>query len=61
MKKAVFRGAHKIFSGRERDFEDVRKILNKQDIDRTYIIQWLKEFDASFQGGFVNRFTSLLS
>jgi len=39
---------HKIFAGRPRDIEDVRTVLLKNpDVDRQYIREWLKEFDAS--------------
>jgi len=51
---------HKIFAGRERDIEDVRKILLKQKIDVEYVLYWLAEFDKSFDGGFMARFKSLM-
>jgi hypothetical protein len=39
---------HKIVAGRPRDIEDVKAILLKQsNYDRTYIGQWLAEFDRS--------------
>lgn len=39
---------HKIISGRERDLEDVKNILLKnQNIDEEYILKWLKEFEKS--------------
>ncbi len=39
---------HKIFAGRPRDLEDVRAIVIKNPgIDRTYIGNWLEQFDAS--------------
>lgn len=38
---------HKIFAGRPRDLEDVRIIILKNpEIDKQYIQEWLKEFDA---------------
>lgn len=43
---------HKVFARRPRDLEDARGILLKNsDLDRTYILQWLREFDASFPEG----------
>lgn len=51
---------HKIFAGREKDIEDVRKILQKQKVDNQYIIHWLAEFDKSFDGDFVEIFKSML-
>ena len=39
---------HKIFAGRPRDLEDVHSIVLKNPgIDRTYIGNWLEQFDAS--------------
>jgi hypothetical protein len=39
---------HKIFAGRPRDLEDVRTIIVKNpEIDRQYILKWLKEFDKT--------------
>lgn len=43
---------HKIFARRPRDLEDARGILLKNPgLDRTYILQWLQEFDAAFPEG----------
>ncbi len=42
---------HKIFSGRERDIEDVRVILIKNpSCDLTYIKKWLEEFGQAVEG-----------
>ena len=42
---------HKIFAGRPRDLEDVRSIcLKSRRLNTKYIVQWLKEFDRSFEG-----------
>ena len=38
----------KIFAGRERDHDDVRRLLRKQKkLDRQYIEHWLRDFGAS--------------
>ncbi len=49
---------HKVFSGRPRDIEDVRSVLSKQrDIDRSYVEEWLSQFDRDVLGrGFVETF-----
>ncbi len=53
---------HKIFSGRPRDIEDVRSILRKnKQHDFGYVKKWLKDFDDSFQGNFVEMYDKLLS
>lgn len=42
---------HKIFSGRERDIEDVRVMLIKNpNCDMNYIKKWLREFEKSAEG-----------
>lgn len=42
---------HKIFSGRERDLEDIRSILVKNpNCDLNYIKKWLREFEKSVEG-----------
>jgi predicted nucleotidyltransferase len=53
---------HKIFAGRPRDLEDVSSILAKQpNVDREYIIKWLREFDSSSEssGNFLKTFNKL--
>lgn len=54
---------HKIFAGRQRDLEDVRKIILKNpDIDTKYIRGWLKEFDeASNTAIFLKTFEAILN
>lgn len=53
---------HKIFAGRPRDMEDVKNILLKNpDFDKTYILNWLKEFDNSLDMNLTKRFLSLLN
>lgn len=54
---------HKIFAGRPRDLEDVRSVLIRNpDADAGYIRRWLKEFDASVEGGsFTETFGKILS
>ena len=49
---------HKIFSGRERDIEDVRAMLIKnQACDLNYIKKWLRKFEKSVEG---KKFTAVL-
>ena len=51
---------HKIAAGRPRDWEDVRGILlKKPEMDLPYVRRWLKEFEASFNEGFLERFETL--
>lgn len=39
---------HKIISGRERDFEDVKNVMLKnKEIDENYILRWLGEFEKN--------------
>ena len=53
---------HKIFSGRERDFEDIRSIILKNpSFDLLYINKWLKLFDESFpEKRFLDKFNEIL-
>ena len=52
---------HKVVAGRPRDIEDVKVILIKnKDIDESYILKWLKEFDFELQNGFTEVFKKLL-
>ncbi len=44
----------KIFAGRERDIEDAKIIIKKQNVDDTYIIKWLKEFEKVLDRDFVD-------
>lgn len=51
---------HKIVAGRPRDLEDVRGILLKNAaIDLAHIRRWLREFDASLNERFLERFEDL--
>lgn len=51
---------HKIVAGRPRDLEDVRGILLKNsEMDLPYVRRWLKEFDASLNEGFLERWEAL--
>lgn len=54
---------HKIFAGRPRDLEDVRSVLLRNpSLDLSYIRQWLREFDASPEGGqFLENFEKILA
>jgi predicted nucleotidyltransferase len=53
---------HKIFSGRPRDFEDVRTVMLKnKNIDTQYIETWLREFDDfAEEKKFLSSFGALL-
>ena len=54
---------HKVFAGRPRDFEDVRSIILKNPhFDEQYIVDWLKQFDQSVEGGaFLNKFREVMN
>ncbi len=48
---------HKIVSGRERDIEDVKSIILKnENIDENYILKWLSEFEKILNEKLVERF-----
>jgi len=53
---------HKIFSGRERDYEDIRSVILKNPpLDFLYINKWLKLFDESFpEKEFLDKFNEIL-
>ncbi|RKY99307.1 MAG: hypothetical protein DRQ10_06425 [Candidatus Hydrothermota bacterium] len=51
---------HKIFAGRPRDIEDVRKILLKNRVDENYIKKWLKEFDKALGKNTLKTFVELI-
>lgn len=52
---------HKIFAGRPRDIEDVRGIILKNpELDLRYIERWLKEFENSVGGDFLQVFKEIL-
>jgi predicted nucleotidyltransferase len=52
---------HKIFSGRPRDLEDIKGILEKnKDLDKDYITKWLKEFDKTCNDNFLKTFNLLI-
>jgi len=51
---------HKLVAGRPRDLEDVRTILIKNpSMDRAYIRNWLKQFEASLSRPFWQQFEEL--
>jgi predicted nucleotidyltransferase len=51
---------HKIIAGRARDIEDVKVILLKNpNYDARYISKWLREFDRSLKGTFLNTFKKI--
>ncbi len=51
---------HKIISGRERDFEDVKNIILKnKNIDEEYILKWLKEFEKTLDTPLTNIFLKM--
>jgi predicted nucleotidyltransferase len=51
---------HKIIAGRARDIEDVKVILLKNpNYDARYIKKWLREFDRSLKGNFLNTFKKI--
>ena len=54
---------HKVFAGRPRDFEDVRSIILKNPhFDEQYIVDWLKQFDQSVEGGaFLSKFREVMN
>lgn len=49
----------KIFAGRERDIEDAKIIIRKQNIDDAYIIHWLKEFEKVINKNFIDLYQQL--
>lgn len=52
---------HKIFSGREIDLIDVRKILiKKMKIDMEYIRSWLREFAETTNENYIEKFEKIL-
>jgi len=51
---------HKIVAGRPRDIEDARAILAKMpDLDRHYIVRWLREFEATLPSPLVQQFLDI--
>jgi predicted nucleotidyltransferase len=51
---------HKMIASRERDIEDVRKILIKnKDIDFEYILNWLKAFESIVEENLTQKFLDL--
>ncbi len=51
---------HKIVSGRERDIEDVKKILIKnKNVDFDYVLNWLKNFEVILEENLVQKFLNL--
>jgi hypothetical protein len=51
---------HKMVAGRPRDLEDVRNILSKgSEFDLGYIRHWLREFDRSLDGRYLEAFDNL--
>ena len=52
---------HKVIAGRERDKEDIKNIILKNsNLDKQYILKWLKEFDASLDESFTGRFADII-
>ncbi|MBU1076877.1 MAG: nucleotidyltransferase [Spirochaetes bacterium] len=53
---------HKIIADRERDREDIRTIVLKNpDINKNYIIKWLREFDKPFpEKHFIDKFNAVM-
>lgn len=48
---------HKLIAGRPRDLEDVKSVVLKNPrYNRAYITGWLKKFDQSLGGNFLNVF-----
>jgi predicted nucleotidyltransferase len=53
---------HKIVAGRERDLEDVRKIILKnKDIDFEYILRWLEFFESILEEKLTQKFLDIKS
>jgi hypothetical protein len=53
---------HKIVAGRERDLEDVRKIILKnEDIDFEYIFRWLEFFESILEEKLTQKFLNIKS
>ncbi len=51
---------HKIVAGRPRDIEDARAILVKsRQLDRPYILKWLREFEQTLSSPLVKQFLDL--
>jgi len=51
---------HKIVWGRERDIEDVKKILIKnKNVDFDYVLNWLKNFEGILEENLVQKFLNL--
>jgi len=51
---------HKIVSGREIDFEDVKNIMLKiKDIDEKYILKWLTEFEKTLSTELTNNYLKI--
>ena len=52
---------HKIIAGRPRDMEDAASILAKNPgFDKTYVLEWLGEFDRSLNDNFTGKFNEIL-
>jgi hypothetical protein len=53
---------HKIVAGRPRDIEDARAILAKlPQLDRPYVLKWLREFEQTRSSPLVKQFVDLSS
>ncbi len=50
----------KVISGRARDYEDIKGILRRTDIDTNYVEGWLREFSGVLQRDLVGEFRSIL-
>lgn len=52
---------HKIISGRERDIEDIKKIIFKnKEFDKEYIQKWLYEFQNILNENLIEKFKNLI-
>lgn len=52
---------HKIISGRERDIEDIKKIILKnKEFNKEYIEKWLNEFQNILNENLIEKFENLL-
>jgi Nucleotidyltransferase of unknown function (DUF6036) len=52
---------HKVFSGRPRDLEDIKGILEKnKNLDKDYIAKWLKKIDETGNDNLLKSFNLLI-
>ena len=51
---------HKIIAGRGRDIDDIKAILSKNPAyDKEYIAEWLKKFDETLSGNYLQKFMDI--